>query len=126
MILGALWYSPLLFGITWAKLMGFDFNKMKNDPIIRKNAQKGYIISSVCHCIMATMMAHFIESTHASGSWFDGLKTGLYCWLGFTLPTMLSNHVFSTTSFSWLLVAINVGYPMIGLSTSGAILAVWR
>jgi len=126
MILGGLWYSPLLFGTTWVKLMGLDFNKMKNDPNIQKNAQKGYILSSICHLIMTLMMAHFIEYMHASGSWFDGLKIGFCCWFGFTLTTMLPNHIFTTNNFSWLLSAINIGYPMVGLSLAGAILAAWH
>jgi hypothetical protein len=126
MILGALWYSPVLFGTIWAKLMGLDLNKMMTDPIIQKKARKGYIISSICHLLMTIIMAHFIQYTHASGSWFDGLKIGFCCWLGFTLTTMLPNHIFSTTNFFWLLAAINIAYPMVGLSTAGAILAAWH
>jgi hypothetical protein len=126
MILGGLWYSPILFGTTWVKLMGLDFDKMKTDPNFEKNAQKGYILSSICHLIMAIIMAHFIEYTHASGSWFDGLKIGFCCWLGFTLTTMLPNHIFSKNNFSWVLAAINIAYPMVGLSTAGAILAAWH
>lgn len=126
MILGMLWYSPILFGTTWAKLMGFDYNKMKNDPNIQKNAQQGYMISCICHLLMNIMMAHFIQYTHASGSWFDGLKIGFSCWLGFTLTTMLPNHVFSKDKFSWLLASINIAYPMVGLSTAGAVLAAWH
>jgi hypothetical protein len=125
-VLGALWYSPLLFGTIFAKLMGFDYNKMKNDPTVQKNAQKGYIIASFCHLIMTIVMAHIIEYTHASNSWFDGLKIGFCCWLGFTLTTMLPNHVFTKNNFSWVLAAINIGYPMVGLSTAGAILAAWH
>jgi hypothetical protein len=126
MVLGALWYSPLLFGKIWAKLMGLDYNKMKTDPTIQKSTQKGYIVSSICHLIMVIIMAHFIQYTHASGSWSDGLKTGFCCWLGFTLTTMLPNQIFSKTDFSWLVAAINIGYPMVGLSTAGAILAAWQ
>lgn len=123
MVLGALWYSPVLFGTIWARLMGLDFNKMQADPVIQKNAQKGYIISTICHLIMTLMMAHFVQYTDVSGSWFDGLKLGFCCWLGFTLTTMLPNHVFSKNNFSWLLTAINIGYPMVGLSLAGTILA---
>src|ERR1700722_9199051 len=94
-VLGGLWYSPLLFGTTWVKLMDTDFEKMKNNPNFKKNAQKGYIISAICHLIMAIIMAHIIIYTRASGSWFDGLKVGFLCWLGFTLTTMLPNQVFS-------------------------------
>ncbi|CAF1061192.1 unnamed protein product [Rotaria magnacalcarata] len=126
MILGMLWYSPILFGTLWVKLMGFDYKKMKNDPNIQKRAQKGYIISSICHLLMTIMMAHFTEYTHASGSWFDGLKIGFCCWLGFTVTTMLPNQVFSKDNFSWLLTAINLGYPMVGLSMAGTILAAWH
>ena len=123
MVLGALWYSPVLFGSTFVRLMGIDLNKAKTDPVFQKNAQKGYMISTICHLIMTLIMAHFVQYTDVSGSWFDGLKLGFCCWLGFTLTTMLPNHVFSKNNFSWLLAAINLGYPMVGLSTAGAILA---
>lgn len=126
MILGGLWYSPVLFGERWAQLMGLDFAKMKNDPTVQKTAQRGYLIASVCHILMALVMAHMIQYTHATSSWTDGLKVGMLCWLGFTLTTMLPNHVFTTSNFSWTLAAINIGYPMVGLSTAGAILAAWR
>ena len=125
-ILGGLWYSPLLFGSIWAKLMGFDLKKMMSDPTIQKSAQKGYIISSICHLIMNIVMAYFVQYTDVSGSWFDGLKLGFCCWLGFTLTTMLPNHIFSKTNFSWLLAAINIGYPMVGLCIAGAINAAWH
>ncbi len=126
MVLGALWYSSSLFGKIFAEIMGYDFNKMKTDPTVQRNAQKGYIISIICHLIMVFIMAHFIKYTHASGSWSDGLKTGFCCWLGFTLTTMLLNHIFSKNNFSRSLAAINIGYPMVGLSTAGAILAAWQ
>jgi hypothetical protein len=126
MVIGALWYSPILFGTKFVKLMGFDINKMKNDSTIKKNAQIGYVVSSVCHLIAVLILAHFVEYTGASGYWLDGLKLGLACWLGFTLTTMLPNHIFSKNNFSWLLAAINIIYPMVGLSTAGAILAAWQ
>lgn len=125
MVLGGLWYSPILFGTTWAKLMGWDYEKMKTDPNVQKNAKQGYILATLCHLLMTIVMAHFIQYTHASGSWFDGLKVGFICWLGFTLTTMLPNHIFTKNNFSWLLAAINIAYPMVGLSTAGAILAAW-
>lgn len=126
MILGGLWYSPVLFGTRFCQLMGFDFEKMKKDPDAQKNAQQGYIIASICHIIMSIVMAHFIQYTHANGSWSDGFKIGFICWLGFTLTTMLPNHVFSKEKFSWILAAINIGYPMVSLSLAGAILAAWQ
>ncbi|CAF1465713.1 unnamed protein product [Rotaria sordida] len=126
MILGMLWYSPLLFGTTFVKLMKMDYNKMKNDPTVQKTAQRGYMVSTICHLLMAIVMAHFIAYTHTSRSLFDGLKLGFCSWLGFTLTTMLPNHIFSKDGFSLGLAAINIGYPMVGLSTAGAILAAWR
>ncbi|CAF1400686.1 unnamed protein product [Adineta ricciae] len=125
-ILGGLWYSPLLFAKPWAKLMGFDLNKMKNDPTVQKNAQKGYIISTVCHFIMVIILAYFIQLISGSSSWFDGMKIGFCCWLGFALTSMLPNHIFSKNEFSWKLAAINIGYPMVGASLAGAILGAWR
>ena len=126
MVLGGLWYSPILFGTTWTKLMGWDYEKMKSDPNVQKNAKQGYILATLCHLLMTIVMAHFIQYTHASGSWFDGLKVGFICWLGFTLTTMLPNHIFTKNNFSWLLAAINIAYPMVGLSMAGAILAAWQ
>lgn len=126
MSLGMAWYSPLLFGNIWVKLMGMDYDKMKNDPEVQKRAQKGYMVSTLCHIIMAFVMAHFVQYTHVSGSWFDGLKIGFWCWLGFTLTTMLPNQIFSKDNFSWIVAAINLGYPLVNFSTAGAILAAWK
>ena len=126
MVLGGLWYSPFLFGTTWIKLMKLNRSETNTDPTIANNARKGYIFSTVCHLIMSIVMAHFIQYTHASGSWFDGLKVGFICWLGFTLTTMLPNQIFSKNDFSWLLAAINIAYPMVGLSAAGALLAAWQ
>ena len=54
---------------------------------------------------MTIVMAHFIQYTLVSGSWFDGLKIMFCCWLGFMLTTMLPNHIFSKNNFSSLLAA---------------------
>jgi len=126
MILGALWHSPLLFGELWARLMNLDLNKMKADKNVQKQAQKGYLIATICHLIKATVLAYIIEYTHAASSWFDGLKLGFIFWLGFTLTTMLPNQFFSRPNFSWLLAIITIAYPMVSLSIDGAILAAWH
>lgn len=126
MVLGAYWYSPALFGKRWAHLMGFDLQKMYDDPDLQKRAKRGYIIASICHIIKATVLAFFLQHTNATYSWKAGFNIGFLCWLGFSLPSMLPNHLFSKNQFSWTLAAIDIAYPMVSLSMSGAIISSWQ
>ena len=119
-ILGALWYSPLLFGNIWVKLMGFS----KKD--IEKGKKKGmtmkYTIMSITSLIMIYVLAHFVDYTD-SITFLKGMQTGFWIWLGFLATTMLGTVLWEGKSFK--LYLINTSYYFVLLIFAGGILAVW-
>lgn len=118
MVIGALWYSPVLFAKPWMKLIG-----KKEADMNMKGAQKYYLITFVGALVMAYILAHFIIYTN-SMNWMKGAQTGFWVWLGFVATTQLPDYLFAGRPLK--LYAINSGYYFVSLLLMGALLAVWR
>lgn len=117
MIIGALWYSPILFAKQWMKLIG------KTEADIKKgNPTKGYIGSFLGALVMSYVLAHIVVLTNST-SISGGLQAGFWAWLGFVATTHLSMYLFENKPLK--LYAINVGYYLVALPLMGALLASW-
>lgn len=120
MVLGGLWYSPLLFGKAWMKLSGFTEKDME------KAKQKGmflsYFFNFVSILVMAYVLSHFVDYAGAT-DWRGGLQAGFWIWLGFVATVMLGMVLWEGKPFR--LYLINVLYWLVALLGMGAILAVW-
>ena len=122
MVVGAVWYSPMLFGKQWSKLVG---RKMED---MRKNAGPGYAITTVGAFVQAYILAHFVAFAayyYPTYSNFSvGLLTGLWAWIAFVAVTQGVNTVFSGGRKK--LWAINTGYFLVVLVINGVLLASWK
>ncbi len=114
MVAGAIWYSPMLFAKPWIKLTG------KKDM---QGGGVGYGIAALCSLAIAYVLAHFVQLAGAM-DWMDGVKTGLWAWVGFVATTAAANYVFEGRP--WKLYWINVGYPLVAFVLMGALLAAWH
>jgi hypothetical protein len=121
MIIGAVWYSPILFAKPWMWLVGKTEESMKQMSAQKTAAM--YITTFVGFLVMAYILAHFVVYTQSKTA-FDGLQTAWWSWVGFVATTSLINSLFAGRS--WKLYLIDVGYFLISLLSMGIILAVWR
>lgn len=119
-VLGALWYSPLLFGKTWMHLMGFSHEHMEHQ---KKDAVRGYILGFVTAFVMAFILAHVVFFTKAM-DWKSGLETGFWMWLGFVATVQLGGFLWEGKKFS--LYLLNTSYNLVSLLLMGVILAMWQ
>lgn len=117
MILGALWYSPVLFANAWMKEIGKKMDDLKG------GASTGYIIAVVADIVMAYVMAHFVKYAGATTA-AAGAMTGFWLWLGFVAAVMAMSYVFEGRSAK--LFWINAGLNLVTFVVTGTILAVWR
>ncbi len=117
MVVGALWYSPVMFGKEWSKLVG---RKMED---MRKNAGPGYAVTTVGALIQAWILAHIVAWALATTA-FEGALVGLMLWIGFVAIIQGVNTVFAGSRKK--LWAINTGYFLVVLVINGALLAVMR
>jgi len=123
MILGFLWYSPLLFAKPWVREMGYDLNDKAKMDEMRKGAGAAYAGSFVASLIAAFTLALFfhwlrIESLHF------GVMASFHIWLGFVATVQFTGALFAKQSMK--LLAINTGYQLACYLAMGAILAAWR
>lgn len=119
-VLGALWYSPLLFGKAWQSELGFTEEDMKgaNMPLI-------FGLSLVCMMVMCygvniVLMLHKPEELTFVHGMFHGAMFGLM----FSLMTMGINYLYQRRSVKLFL--IDGTYQVALLALAGGIMAVWQ
>ncbi len=122
MVVGFLWYSPLLFAKPWTVLMGYDPNDKAKMDEMRKSAGKSYAIALVASLLSAFVLGKIVEITTVNSALY-GMKIGFMIWLGFVTTVQLTAKLFGNQPTK--LYLINTGYELVCYLVMGAILAVW-
>jgi hypothetical protein len=116
-VLGAIWYSPLLFARPWMASVG----------VVPGHPQKGFaagaIASFLGDLVVAFVLLHFVQWSRAV-TFATGAFVGLLCWVGLIAATGIPQGIYERRPFK--LFAINGGYWLVGLLIVGGLLAVWR
>lgn len=130
---GMLWYSPILFGKTWIKLMGLENKKEE----MQKKAGLLYFLSFLNYFLMETILALFlanfivifytkegIDAIPFLKIAFTGIVMSFLIWLGFVVPSTFTAVLWGRKPFKlWI---IDIGFLLVLMSISGAIFVVWR
>jgi hypothetical protein len=117
-LLGAVWYSPVLFAKPWMAIIGIKKDATKSSSMIA-----GMVASFVCDVIRAFVLAHLIIWSDASTfGW--GALVGFIAWTGFFAAPNLPQGIYEGRPLK--LFAINSGYWLVGLLIVGGVLAIWR
>ncbi len=117
-VLGALWYSPFLFGKTWQKELGFTEEELK-----KANMAVIFGGSLVLMIIMAIGVA-VLCSHHANGGAIDGLKCGLLIGVFFAATSIGINYLYQRKSLK--LYFIDALYQIALIGVIGLIVGCWR
>ena len=123
MVLGFLWYSPVLFAKPWTTLMGYDPNDKEKLAEMQKSAGPAYGMSLVASILSAFVLGKIITLTHIASVPY-GMKIGMAVWLAFVTTVQLTNALFSKQPFK--LYMINTGYQLLCYLAMGAIMGGWR
>ena len=118
MIIGALWYSKLLFGKAWMQLVGLSENDIRES-----GANKAMALSIIPAVISALTIAILVSLTGAD-SITDALVIGSLITVG--ISGMVSLNLVFFEGRSMKLTLINVGYPFIAYNAAAVILTIWR
>ena len=124
-VIGGLWYSPLLFGKAWAKLMGLDKLSKAEKAKMMERAKPGYAFAFLAALVMSYVMAYSVSSARTMN--FSGLSAGLiigfWIWLGYIVTSQVNSVLWEGKPVK--LYWINVGGYLVSYLVTGAILAVW-
>lgn len=116
MVVGSLWYSKSLFGKEWSKLTGRKMEDMSGGGM-------GYGVAAVAALVQSWVLAHFVVYAGSDTFW-RGLVTGFWLWLGFVGLNMAAGFVFEGRSK--MLWKVNAGYILVVLLINGGLLAAWH
>jgi len=122
MLVGFLWYSPLLFARPWMLLMGYDPDDKAKLAEMRKGAGKLYGLSFVASIVAAVVLSKIIDITSINTVLY-GMKVGFAVWLGFVVTVQLTGALFGKQPIKLFL--INTGFQLVCYLAMGGILAKW-
>lgn len=123
MILGFLWYSPLLFAKAWTREMGYDPNDKAKMDEMKKSSGPAYAGSLAASFLSAFTLALILHGMRAESLHF-GLMASFHIWLGFVATVQFTGALFAKQSMK--LFAINTGYQLVCYLVMGAILVSWK
>lgn len=119
-IIGAVWYSPILFGKEWMTLNKFsdkDMNEAKS-----KGLTKLYVLQLIFTLISMTVLGFAITASGSFGT-SNGAFVGFLAWLGFVLPIHVGSLIWEQRPFKLILIStVNM---LLTLVVGGAIIGAW-
>ena len=117
MALGAIWFSPALFGNAWMKGIG----KTK-EQVTADFSPANYVVGIVTAFIASYGIARIMILTGGS-TIYDGITIALLVGVCFVLTAIMVNDSFEGRQRS--LTFINSLYHICGLIVAGIIISVW-
>src|SRR4051812_31052727 len=120
MVVGAVWYTPKVFGNYWMRLSGVKPTGKMSD------ATRPIIVTVIVSFITAWVLAGavFISFKFYGGSFLaNALITGLVLWAGFTAARFVTHDQFDRRP--WQLTVLNVVHELVTIMIMALIIGVW-
>jgi len=114
-ILGALWYSPLLFGKIWADAMNFNIDELEPKPKMFIGAAISAFITTFFLAILLDLIGNYNIIT--------GLLVGLIIGIGFVLTIGLYDVLYEDKNVKAYI--IDALYHISAILIAGIILSLW-
>lgn len=115
---GALWYSPLMFGKTWMQA-----NRFGEEDLQNKGMFPDLGFAFVAALVLSVGLAILIRMAGMDG-WFSGAIMGLFAGILISAPAALPVYVFENRPLK--LYVINEGMPVFALLVMGAVIGGWK
>ncbi len=120
MLVGAIWYTPKVFGTRWAKLANVDMDRPAATaawPIITT-----VIVSFITAWVLAG--ASSIAWHFYGGPFFWGtIVTGVTLWAGFTAARFITHDAFEGRSTR--LMTLNIAHELVTVLVMAVLIGVW-
>ena len=118
--LGAVWYSPPVFGNAWMRVSGIQTPE-------GLSAGPSFYVIPFLTCLIATIAVAMFTGATGSDTLGEGIVVGLVAGLGIAATVLLVSGYFDQQKSEPLVwVAILSGYHLLGLTLAAAIVAIWN
>jgi hypothetical protein len=120
MIVGAIWYTPKVFGTYWMKASGVTPSGNSRDAVLP--IVTTVIVSFVTAWVLAG--ATFIAWKFYAGGFFgNALVTGIVLWAGFTAARFITHDAFDRRPNG--LTVLNIAHELVTVIVMSVIIGVW-
>jgi hypothetical protein len=116
--LGAAWFT--MFMNPWLAGIGRTMAELKASGV---PPWLGYVVALIMTAVLAIALSWIIQSTGAQTA-VRGASIALLLWFGFVLTTWATEYAFEARSLS--ILAINTGYPLVGMLLMGLVIGGWK
>ena len=113
-VVGALWYSPILFGGIWAESLGLTPQEVSD-----KLGTSPYLLSILGSLVMCMVLNRLMVITKTN-SLVGGIKLAVLLWLGLVFTTLSTHYAFIGIT---RLIFIDAGKDLLAMIIAGGILA---
>jgi MFS family permease len=116
-ILGAVWYSPVLFAKPWMQNVG------RSEEQLRGGSKVVYLYTLIALMVIC-FVTSFIIWILGTSSVLSAIKVGLFLSLGYTTTVISINNWYGQRSGK--LTLIDAGYHVVGIVVATIILTLWK
>jgi hypothetical protein len=117
LVLGAIWWSPILFAKSWQRENG-----LTDEQLAKANPLKNFGLAFLLAYIISYNLAFFLGTPGTDWKW--GVIAGLLAGVGWVVTTFIIIALFEMRSLKYIL--INCGYITVYFAVIGFILGAWR
>lgn len=116
MVIGAIWYSPFLFGMLWMQEMNYDPEKMDD----QKKAMSYSGIVALVIALGLGVIANLFNITSVD----QALETGALLWVALTAAPMATDVIFQKQPVK--VYVINSAYHLVAILCMLMIIVSWQ
>lgn len=125
-VLGALWYSPLLFGKQWMQIMECTDLSPEELQKMQKGMAPFYGLQFLLSLIFTAVLAFDLYYAQVANLGLSPYVIAVGIWAGFIVPTQVAGVIWANTKQKYWAkqIAIMVSYQLIGILLAAAILSI--
>jgi uncharacterized membrane protein len=116
-LLGAVWYSPVLFAKPWAARVG------RTEEQLRGGSKVVFLYTLIA-LVVICFVTSFIVWILGTSSVISAIKVGLFISLGYTTTIIAINNWYGQRAGK--LTLIDAGYHVVGIVVATIILTLWK
>ena len=115
-VIGAVWYSPVLFANPWTSLV-------EVRPEAKDIRMVLGMIASFAGCLVVSFILMHVVGWSGAYGFKQGAKVGCILWAGFICAPLAAQYLYEGRPFK--LFAATAGYWLVALAASAALLSHW-